>query len=396
MKILFLSQVLPYPLDAGPKWRSYYVLRYLARKHQITLVTFVRQQDPPAAIAHLESFCHQVHPVLLTRSRVRDAMDLASALVQNKSFLIQRDDLAMMHTRIAEIVAQETFDAVHADQLSMAHYALPLKMRRVLDEHNAVWKITERMGENETNGLKRALLSNEAAKLRAHEARMMTQFDRVITVTPQDAQGLTFSEAPPRAPFKTIPICIDPDTLPFVERTVTARNIIFMGGLLYPPNVDGVLWFARHALPQIWAKFPDAKFFIVGARPPSSITALSEQDARIQVTGYVDDPSVYLDQSAVFVVPLRAGGGMRVKILDAWARGIPMVTTTIGSEGIETISNENLLTADTPEAFAAAVVKLLQDDAFARSVAARGRAWVEEKYDWKKIYAAFDEIYPPA
>ncbi|TAH52877.1 MAG: glycosyltransferase [Chloroflexota bacterium] len=396
MKILFLSQVLSYPLDAGPKWRSYYVLRYLAEKHQITLVTFVRQQDSPAAIAHLESFCHQVHPVLLTRSRVRDAMDLASALVQNKSFLIQRDDLGMMHARISEIVAQETFDAVHADQLSMAHYALPLKMRRVLDEHNAVWKITERMGENETNGLKRTLLTNEAAKLRAHEARMMTQFDRIITVTPQDAQALTFADAPPRAPFKTIPICIDPATLPFKERTASARNIIFMGGLLYPPNVDGVLWFARHALPQIWAKFPDAKFFIVGARPPNSITALGEQDSRIQVTGYVQDPAVYLDQSAVFVVPLRAGGGMRVKILDAWARGIPMVTTTIGSEGIETISNENILTADTPEAFAGAVIKLLQDDAFARSVAVRGRAWVEQNYDWKKIYTAFDEIYPPA
>lgn len=396
MKLLFLSQVLPYPLDAGPKVRSYYVLRYLARRHRITLVTFVRAQDTSASIDHLKTFCAKVHTVMLTRSRSRDVRHLGSALLQGKSFLILRDDLPEMHARIAEVMKKEKFDAVHADQLSMAHYAVNLDVRRVLDEHNAVWKITERMSENETNLLKRALLANEAVKVRAHEAHLVSQFDQTITVTPQDAAALTFPGAPPHAPFKTIPICVDPAQAEPYTPNPDSRDVVFLGSMLYPPNVDGVLWFARHVLPLVWARSPQTRFFVVGARPASSVVALGRQDARIIVTGYVADASPYLGKSAVFVVPLRAGGGMRVKILDAWARGLPMVTTTLGYEGIDAQPDENLLVADTPEAFADAVLELVQDPARRARLAIAGRAWVEQHYDWQKIYPAFDTIYPPA
>ncbi len=396
MKLLFLSQVLPYPLDAGPKVRSYYVLRYLAQYHRLTLVTFVRRGDSDAALGHLKTFCEAVHPVLLTRSRVQDGLHLLAALAQRKSFLVQRDDLESMHARIVEIMKHETFDAVHADQLSMAHYATRLNLPRVLDEHNAMWTITARMSENETNALKRAVLANEATKLKAHEARLVSQFDQVITVTQADARALTFPDAPPRAPIKTIPICIDPFAVTPVQLDPYARNLIFLGGMLYPPNVDGVLWFAREILPQIWARSPESKFFVVGARPPASVIALGKRDARIVVTGYVQDAKLFLEKSAVFVVPLRAGGGMRVKILDAWARGVPIVTTTVGCEGIECAPTENLLVADRAELFANAILNLLDNPQRAQELAQLGRAWVETHYAWQKIYPAFDAIYPRA
>lgn len=396
MKLLFLSQVLPYPLDAGPKVRSYYVLRYLAQHHAITLVTFVRRDDPPAALAHLKTICQAVHPILLTRSRAQDGVHFLSALVQNKSFLILRDDLAAMHTRIARLLRDESFAAVHADQLSMAHYAVNLPLRRVLDEHNAVWTITQRMSENETNPVKRALLANEADKVKRHEARLMTQFDQIITVTEQDAHALHFSDAAPRAPIQTIPICIDPAATHPITLDPCSRDIIFLGSMLYPPNVDGVLWFANEILPRIRAKAPETRFYIVGARPAASIVALGQSDPRIIVTGYVADATPYLEQSAVFLVPLRAGGGMRVKILDAWARGLPIVTTSLGCEGIEVVPNENLLVADSPASFASAVLQLLNDPPRAQALARSGRAWVESHYAWRSIYTAFDRIYPPS
>jgi glycosyltransferase involved in cell wall biosynthesis len=395
MDILFLSNVLPYPLDAGPKVRSYYVLRYLAQYHRVTLLAHTRVGDTPAAIEHLRSFCHAVHPVPITRSRVCDAHHLASSLVRAKSFLVLRDDLASMRAAIVDVSAQQHFDAVHADQLSTAHYALALaNLRRVLDQHNAVWTIVERLARNEAFLPKRWFLRRETRLLQRHEAAMGQVFDQVITVTEQDRRALEFPDAPTRAPMLTIPICIDPDDSVPVKRNAKAQNIACVGGMFYPPNVDGVLWFARQVLPRVWSDLPHTKFFIVGARPARELVRLGEHEPRIVVTGYVADTTPYLADSAAFVVPLRAGGGMRVKILDAWARALPVVTTTIGCEGISVRHGENVLVADTPDAFAQAIIQLLRDPTAADQLARAGRAWVETAYNWRTVYRAFDAIYP--
>lgn len=395
MNILFLSNVLPYPLDAGPKMRSYYVLRYLAQFHRVTLIAHTRRDDTPAALDHLRSFCHAVHEVPIVRSRIQDAKHLAQSLLRSESFLILRDDLASMRDTIAGVTAQEKFDAVHADQLSTAHYALNVNnARRVLDQHNAVWTIVDRLSQNEPLLPKRMILQREARLLKQHEAEMGRAFDQVLTVTEQDKHALEFSDAPTRAPMLTIPICIDPATITPVERNADSLNIACVGGMFYPPNVDGVLWFAREILPRVWAEFPASKFFIVGARPARELVALGKSEPRIVVTGYVPDTAPYLRDSRVFVVPLRAGGGMRVKILDAWARALPMVTTTIGCEGIAVRDGENILVADEPAAFADAVLQLLRDPVQAGCVAQNGREWVTAHYDWRTIYRAFDAIYP--
>lgn len=396
MHILFLSQVLPYPLDAGPKVRSYYVLRYLAQKHRITLLSFIRANDSPAAVAHLESFCHAVHTVPIQRSRPRDVVHFASSVLQNRPFLVVRDDLPAMHERLRALTSSQTFDAVHADQLSMAHFALRAQeMRRVLDQHNAVWTIAERLAENEDFYLKAIALKREARLMRAYEARMCARFDQVVTVTPQDKEALTFPDFPPRAPIPTIPICIDPQALSPLPFNLAACDLVCVGGMFYPPNVDGMIWFARAVLPAIWEQSPQTRLFIVGARPSPRLLELARAEPRIVVTGYVSDANEYLARAAAFVVPLRAGGGMRVKILDAWARGIPIASTSIGCEGITIRNGENLLVADSPREFATAVLRLIQDREFARCIAQRGRDWVATQYAWQTMYRAWDAVYPP-
>jgi glycosyltransferase involved in cell wall biosynthesis len=177
--------------------------------------------------------------------------------------------------------------------------------------------------------------------------------------------------------------------------------------MFWPPNVDGVLWFAREVFPLVRQQVPEARFYVVGRNPPKAVrrlqssyqpSAISHRPSAIShqlivVTGYAEDPTLYFADSAVFIVPLRAGGGMRVKILDAWAKRIPIVSTTIGCEGIEVRDGENILIADTPQDFAQAVVAVIRDSDLAQRLAENGRRLVEEKYDWRVVYRDLDEVY---
>lgn len=394
MDILFLSQVLPYPLDAGPKVRSYYVLRHLARRHRVTLVCFSRPADTPAAFAHLRTFCAEVHPVPLERTRFRDALALGQSLVTNRSLLVIRDEITAMREMILGLTRAHRFEAIHADQLSMASYALQVSgTPRIWDAHNAFWLLVRRLSDTTSSPGRRLLLRREAGLLKRYEAALCAVFDRVTTVTREDRAALTFADQPSRAPLVTIPICIDPGETSPVPFQPGAADIVCVGGMFYPPNVEGVVWFAREAMPLIWAERPGTRFFIVGARPAAELRALAAREPRVIVTGYVPDVSAILREAAAFVVPLRAGGGMRVKILDAWARGLPLVTTTIGCEGIDILPGVNLLIGDNPRQLAQACLALLSDRASARHIAENGRAWVAARYDWRTVYRAFDEIY---
>ena len=162
--------------------------------------------------------------------------------------------------------------------------------------------------------------------------------------------------------------------------------------MFWPPNVAGVLWFARDVLPLIWARLPEARFVIVGKNPPEEVQSLSA-DPRIQVAGYVADPLPYLQAAGAFVVPLFSGGGMRVKILDAWLWGLPIVSTPLGAEGIELRDGENILLAADSASFAEATVCLLTDPILNQRLRTQGRAWVELAYDWQKIYPRIDAVY---
>jgi polysaccharide biosynthesis protein PslH len=307
--------------------------------------------------------------------------------------------------------AGQPFDAIHSDQLWMAQYALgrqgPLGRRgikKVLDQHNAVFLIPRRLAEHERNTLKQALLQREWRVLADYEAEVCRQFDRVIAVTEEDRrvlQALPYhgphpgtGPHPGAGPLEVtvIPICVDADATPFLARKPGSNAAIHLGTMYWPPNVDGVLWYADEVLPLVRRQVPDARFIIVGKNPPEEVIDLVDIPG-ITVTGYLDDPRPALEESAAFLVPLRAGGGMRVKILDAWLWGVPIVSTTIGAEGIECHPGEDILIADTPEAFADAVVRLMREPGLGERLAAAGRRWVEARYDWRTGYEALSELY---
>jgi glycosyltransferase involved in cell wall biosynthesis len=406
VKILVLTQVLPYPLDAGPKVRAYYVLKYLAQQHHVTLASFVRAGDGLAAVAHLEALCEQVVTVPMRRAAWREAVAVGRSLAGSQPLLITRDHVPAVHTALAALVERGGFDAIHADQLSMAPYALAAagvaarhgrRPHTVLDQHNAMYLIPRRMADAARSPWMRAVLRREAHLMARYEAATCAAFDRVVTVTDVDREalmGLYVNERP--ATPAMIPICVDPASVPVQPRREGSARVLFLGGMHWPPNADGARWFAQASWPRVRACLPHAEFWAVGKQPPDELAAPGAEARGLHAPGYVGDVEQAWANADAFVVPLRAGGGMRVKILDAWMRGLPVVSTTIGAEGLAIEPGDNLLLADTPEALAEAVIRVVSEPPLARRLSAGGRATVIKHYDWRTRYADWDLVYAGA
>lgn len=393
MRILLLTQIVPYPPDSGPKIKTLNVLRYLAVRHELHLVSFARSASEQQHSASLRDVCASVTTVPIHRSRARDLAYLARSLVAGRPFLIERDDSTAMRRAIRDLLTRLRFDAVHADQLGMAQFAadLPVPLR-VLDEHNAVWTIVRRSAARAGLGPTRIAAELEWRKLRAYEGSVSRRFDRITVVSEEDKRALEDAAGSPLS-AEVIPIAVDTERLAFEPRTARSRHVVSVATMFYPPNVEGVLWFATEIFPLIRRQSPGTRFYVVGSRPPASVANLHDEERGIVVTGYVSDLGPLLQEAAVTIVPVHSGSGMRVKILEAFARGIPVVSTTVGAEGIEARSGEHLLVADEPAAFARAVLSLVQEPREAERLASSARRLVTEKYDWRTALTGLDRVY---
>lgn len=402
MRILLLTQVLPYPPDSGPKIKTFNVLKYLARQHTVTLVSFVRGDQSAAATA-LRRYCAEVHTVPITRRLADDALALAHSLVTGQPWMMTRDDRAAMRHTLAQVTAHARFDVVHADQLNMAQYARRVPgAARLLDAHNALWVLYQRLEKTMRPGLRQALLRRDWRLLKQYEGAVVRDFAGVLAVSEEDRAALLEAAGAPR-PITVIPIAVDTDDLPLLTRHPQGDRLVHIGTMYWPPNIDGIHWFIEAVYPHIRAYRPQVMLDVVGARPPESLTRLSAPANGLNVTGYVPETRPYLQNAGVYIVPLRAGGGMRVKILEALAHGMPLVTTTLGAEGIALKHGEHALIADDPRDFAAAVLRLLADPDYADTLGRNGRRLIETTYDYRQacqpldtLLAAITAPMPPA
>src|SRR5262245_41635566 len=303
MRILLLTLVVPNPPDSGPRIKTHFLLRYLAQHHRVTLVSFVRSGAEESAARALVGLCEAVYTVPMRRSRLRDAGYLLGSLASSRPFLMLRDESRAMRQLLRDLLARDSFDLVHADQLNMAQFALATGLPVVLDEHNAVWTIFARLARQE-RGIRRMIMEVEWRRLRRYEGRACRSAAAVMSVSAEDRQALL--DAGAAEPIPIIPIAVDVAGIQPVARRPDAQGILSMATMYWPPNIDGVMWFAREVLPHIRRELPEAPFYIVGARPPAEVVGLAS-DPTIQVTGYVDDPTTYLESSGLLIVPLHAG-----------------------------------------------------------------------------------------
>jgi len=392
MNVLLLTQVLPYPLDSGPKVKTYHVLRYLAERYEVTLLSFVRG-EPSKAVEHLQRYCKAVHTVPMDRTVGYDLSALLKSLQTGIPFLMVRDHRKAMLQTLERVTAGQKFDVVHADQLNMAQYAERVRGgKKILDSHNTLWLLYQRLCRSSRISAKRLVMSREWRLLKSYERKVGEGFDLILAVSEEDRQALV-EIGIPEEKIHVIPISIDTRKTGLIDRDGDAMRILHLGTMFWPPNSEGVAWFLTKIWPRIRQINPRVKFDIVGARPPRSLRRLAMRDSKVNLPGYVPDPTAYLRRAGVMVVPLRAAGGMRVKILHALAQGIPVVSTTIGCEGIRAENGKHLLIADSAEDFAHATNRLLLDKNEAERIARNGRALVEDVYDYRRTLDQLGKLY---
>jgi polysaccharide biosynthesis protein PslH len=407
MRILLLTQIIPYPPNAGPRVKTWHVLRYLAQQgHDVTLVSFVRPEEEEF-VPTVRALCRAVYTVPIHRSRVRDLGYLLRSNLTGRPFLIERDDLKPMRQLVRRLLATETFDVLHADQLTMTQFVLPEEVVRagdkrpftIFDAHNATWTISDRLLANLPAVLK-PVLHLETGRLQRYEGMLVSRFDHTMVVIEEDKPALMVALPPGVAAadiarrMSVIPITIDIDNLQPVVRQAGSRNIMTLGSLTYPPNADGIRWFLQEVFPLVQQQAPDITLTIIGKSPPEDfVQAAAAQPGVIEVTGYVPDLQPYMERATLMVVPVRAGSGMRVRLLEAFARAMPAVTTTIGLEGIEATHEREVLVADTSTDFAAQTVRLLNDPALQQTLGENGRLLAATKYHWQAALRQMDAVY---
>jgi glycosyltransferase involved in cell wall biosynthesis len=254
-----------------------------------------------------------------------------------------------------------------------------------LFEHNVEYQIWQRLATLERRVARRTLLEVEWRKLRRCEAAVCAAADLTITVSEEDRRTLT--DVAPDARIASVPTGVDATYFAPGGRREVPYRLVFTGSMDWYPNRDAVLYFSNTILPRIRARIPEVSFTVVGRNPGSHLASLARLG--VTVTGTVPDVRPHIDEAALYVVPLRAGGGTRLKIFEALAMGKAVVSTTIGAEGLGVTSNRDIVLADDPDTFAHAVVSLLQDAPARRRLGRAGRALVESAYTWRHTARTF-------
>ena len=392
MKILFITQLCPYPPTSGSAIKSYNILKHLGLKHEVDLLTFIRSEGEIPLLSHLAQYCRHVDYCMIKRSKGLNLANAVKSLLASKSFIITRDSHPGMRAKVHDRLKDKP-DLIYADHLQMFQFVpYPSPCPVLLDDHNAEWRIIERFfSSSDTPLMQRLFASLEWRKLRSYELDSSGKADIVLTVTSQDRDVLVSNGVPPEK-VVPLPVGVDTDHIRPVLLPKNSNRVLALGTMSWPPNADAIAYFVKSIYPLIKSKKPDARFTIVGANPPREISVLSERDMSIEVTGYVDNIRTAVEDTGVFVVPLRIGSGMRVKILDAMALGLPVVTTSIGCEGISINPGEHVLVADTPEEFADSVIHLLRNYNERLRLGSAGRNLVESLYSWPSILHRLDQV----
>lgn len=391
VKILFLTQLCPYPPSSGSAIKSYNVLRHLGARHEVSLLTFVRSGGEEPALSHLSQYCRAVDSCVIRRSARLNLLNAAKSLLRSECFVVSRDRHPAMCDKVLELLADGP-DLIYVDHLQMFQFVpQPAPCPVLLDDHNVEWRIIERFASADTPLAQRLFARLEWRKLRSYELDACRRADVVLTVTPQDREVLV-SNAVPAEKVVALPVGVDTERLKPLRLPGNGEKVLTLGTMSWPPNADAVAYFAKSMYPRIKSEVPGVRFTIVGADPPPEIVALAARDPSVEVTGYVDDIRTAVEGTGAFVVPLRIGSGMRVKILDAMALGLPVVTTSIGCEGIALRPGEHALVADTPDRFADAVIRLLRDHDERARLGSAGRRLVEGSYSWPRILSRLDRI----
>jgi len=396
-RLLFLSQTLPYPPDGGVKIRTFNILRLLARTFDIKALCFYRTKggllktDVREAVRGLSDLADvETFPIPQEQSRTRLLWDHSRSLVQQRAYTVFSYQSREFERRLRDLLQREPFDLVHADSLDMSYYfplvrGLPL----VCTHHDAQSAALARRAGIESSAFRRRYVAHQARLTKEEEQRWCPLVTLNVAVSDVDAEKLR--NIAPAARFTVVPNGVDTDYFRPPE-TAGQGDIVFVGGTTWYPNKDAMDYFTSTILPILKEKGATRRVAWVGRASPQEIDRY-HREFGITLTGYVEDIRPLVHAASCYIVPIRIGGGTRVKILDAWAMGCAIVSTTIGCEGLSARDGQNILIRDDPEEFAVAVANLLADPLLRERLGQEGRRTAIAEYSWEALEPKLRSAY---
>jgi sugar transferase (PEP-CTERM/EpsH1 system associated) len=388
MKILVVSPHFPFPPRAGVHVRTYNLLRQLAARHDVTLLSYAGPRDQDGVEA-LGRYLRVVTVERLDPARAARRLRQLRSIVTFQSFWVPEICSTALQDAVDDLCATLPFDVVQLEASVLCALEIPRGIRVVLDAHNIEYELLQRMAAGERSLVRRAFNTFEYRTYRRFEERSWTHVDGCVVTSGREERIVR--AAAPQTLTAVAPNGVDLEFFTRSNAAVEARTVVFNGTLGYRPNVDAAHYLVDEIWPLVRAQHPDARLMIVGSVPAAERRSLSRPS--VILTGEVPDIRSYLRRAAVVVVPVRMGGGTRLKVLEGLAMGKAMVSTSVGCEGIATRDGVHLLIADDAAGFASRMSQLFADSALRERLGKAGRSLIEAEYSWDLAGCRLGALY---
>lgn len=390
MRVLFLTSEFPFPPDSGGRIKTLSLLQYVQARADVRVLCFRRHQ----LSRDQESWASSTGVQALPLARGRNLVNLARSYLSGLPLSVERNRDERMREAVGRVCRETDFDAVLVDGWLMAQY-LPQGFHRlkVLHEHNAEYVLWQRQAEVEGNPLRRLMVRIEERRVRHYEASLLASFDVVFSVSAADREALLRIGANPGR-TRVLPNLPDPSLLqqPHLSFANAEPLVLYFGTLSWLPNLQGLQYFLRRVWPLVRRATPEARMVIAGRDGPAWLRRLARRSSGVEFQGPVEDAEALYHRARVFVEATPSGGGTKLKILNAMARGLPVVASPQAAAGIEAVPGVHLLVGDGPEALAGAIARLLTEAALWQNIAAEGRRLIRERYTAETAYAPLAEV----
>jgi polysaccharide biosynthesis protein PslH len=392
MKILWIKVDFLHPTERGGQIRTLEMLRRLHRRHEIHYVGFTQpgMEEGPRRASEYSSYSYPVQHNVPPRRSLGFLRQLAGSFFSPLPLSVSRYKSSNMERKLSELIQQHNFDSVVCDFVFPAQN-VPHMDRSVLFQHNVETVIWRRHSQNARRWAERAFFRTQAKRMFRYEDAICHQARHIVTVSETDSEstrelfGLSKN-------VSAVPTGVDCDYFSPPKSAEPYRDLIFVGAMNWIPNIDGMRYFIETIWPRIRTAHPKCTLGIVGRAPTPEIRRFADTDPSIHVTGTVPDVRPSLWGSRVSIVPLRIGGGTRLKIYEAMAAGVPVVSTSVGAEGLPVHHPDQIRLADRPEDFADECIRLLRNENDRRHLGSVAREWVIANGSWDAAVASFEKI----
>jgi sugar transferase (PEP-CTERM/EpsH1 system associated) len=397
MRLLLLTPQLPYPPHQGTSLRNFNLIAQLARRHQVSLLSFLEADQSMSQAAPLLKLCDWIDTLPVPRRS--NTLRLRQMLTTRRPDMAWRLWSPAFRDCLAMRLAESAFDVVQIEAIELAPYLPTIEASQprpliVHDDHNAEWVLQKRACLTDLRSPRRwpaaAYSFVQWMRLKGYEADVCRRADRVVVVSDADREAVR--AIAPGVPTTVVPNGVDLAEYTDYQGPTEKYDLVFTGKMDFRPNIDAMLWLGREVWPLVRQHRPQASLAIVGQRPHPRLDALRDLPG-ITLTGWVDDVRPYIAGAGVYVAPLRVGGGTRLKLLQAMAMGSAIVATSMGAEGFPVIGGRELLLADTPQSFALAVLTLLDDAGRRAQLGQLARRFVEATYGWDALVPRLEALY---